>query len=74
MAHNGESYRKGMKMMDTKVQLRQRPGWWWMRSLTGGSKVMVIPIIDGVPIIHKFEIVEKEEIWHDPQEQAGRAS
>lgn len=56
--------------MDTLVSLRTRKGTWWLRPLSNGSKVMVIPVVNGIPIVHRFEIIEKEEIYREPDDQA----
>lgn len=73
MPHNPESYRKGIQMMEQIVRVRGRPGTWWVRALQGGDRIMVIPIKDGVPVVHKFLVISREEIIRD-QEEVGRTS
>jgi hypothetical protein len=57
-----------------QVRRRDKPGLWWRRPLSAGNTVMLIPIIDGIPVIHKFEIVDKSEIRAHEQEEPGRGA
>lgn len=55
------------------VRLYSRPGkWFWRRPLNMGDKVMVIPVVDGVPIVHEFMIVEKKDVIGEESNRGTR--
>lgn len=46
--------------------------WYWRRTLNMPGVVMVIPVVDGIPIVHKFEIVDKGAIINEQEQVNGR--
>jgi hypothetical protein len=56
-------------MLDTLVRRRSRSGMWWLRALTApGNCIMAIPIINGIPVVHLFEIIDKEDVLRERQD------
>jgi len=55
------------------VRLHGRGGtWYWRRYIAMPGVIMVIPLKDGIPIVHKFEIVNKEAVINEQEQVNGR--
>lgn len=54
------------------VRLRGRPGYYWRRYIAMPGMVMVIPVVNDIPIVHKFEIIGKELVINEEDHFNGR--